>query len=160
MATSTNSNPFLNFDFTKIMAGFDAGKMFGEFTKMAEQYKAPAVDLEALMTVQRQNFAALETANRMAMEGFQAMTQHQVEFLSDSAQETRDAFDKVSKSKSPEDAATQQVDFMKTAYEKSVANLRELTDMASEIASEASEVITSRVSDGLNELKKQAPKTK
>ncbi len=152
MTTNTNPNPFLNFDFTKMMAGFDA-------TKMADQFKMPGIDLEALMATQQRNFEALKTANRMAMEGFQAVAQRQAEFLSSTVQETQNAFGQVSKSKSPQDAAAKQVDFMKAAYEKSVANFRELTDMSAEIASETTDVINSRISDSLEEMKKTTPKT-
>ena len=40
------TNPFLNFDVTKMMADFDPSKMADEFTKFAGNYKLPAFDVE------------------------------------------------------------------------------------------------------------------
>jgi hypothetical protein len=67
MAKQTNpSNPFLNFDITKMMADFDPSKMAEEFTKMAGNYKMPTFDVEAIMASQRKNIEALSTANQAA----------------------------------------------------------------------------------------------
>ena len=64
---SSEKNPFLSFDIGK----FDVQKAFADF-------KVPGVDMEALLTAQKKNIAALTEANQHAVAGVQALAQRQV----------------------------------------------------------------------------------
>ena len=81
------TNPFLNFDVTKMMADFDPSKMADEFTKFAGNYKLPAFDVESVMTSQRKNIEALAAANKAATEGMQNVATRQAAILQETLDE-------------------------------------------------------------------------
>ena len=67
---SNDNNPFSGFDFGK----FDVQKMLGDF-------KIPGVDMQAMMSAQEKNIAALKQANQHAAEGLQALAKRQMEMM-------------------------------------------------------------------------------
>ena len=86
------TNPFLNFDVTKMMADFDPSKMADEFTKFAGNYKLPAFDVESVMTSQRKNIEALAAANKAATEGMQNVATRQAAILQETLDEATKSF--------------------------------------------------------------------
>ena len=54
-ATTQTGNPFLNGDFPGVL----------DFTKLAEQFRLPGVDSDALLENQRRNFEAVTKANQV-----------------------------------------------------------------------------------------------
>ena len=142
-ANAKTGNPFLDADLGNIM----------DFGKFAEQFKLPGVDTEALMESQRRNVEAVTKANQIAFEGAQAVMQRQVEILRDTLDGTTKAVQTLSTTGKPEDIWAQQAEFLKEAYEHGLANLRELTDLSTKANSEAADLLTHRVAEGLGELK-------
>ena len=55
--------------------------LFGDITKMLEQYKLPGIDVAAIVDMRRKDIEALMTANRVALEGAQSVGEKQVEIL-------------------------------------------------------------------------------
>ena len=123
------TNPFFNFDVTKMMADFDPSKMADEFTKLAGNYKMPAFDVEAVMASQRKNIEALTAANKAAAEGMQKVSTRQAEILQESLDAATKSFADFGKTSNPSDAATKQADLYKVAFEKALANMSELADL-------------------------------
>lgn len=135
-------NPFWDMDITKIM-----GDM-----------KLPGVDLEALMASQRKNIEALTAANKLAFEGFQAVATRQTEILRQTMEEMQKMMTEVMSAASPEDRVAKQADMAKSAFEKALSNMKEVAEMVAKSNTEATAVISNRISDSLEELKSMAEK--
>lgn len=146
-------NPFFGFDATKVMAEFDPAKFAGEFTKLANRYKVPGLDMGAAMDAHRRNVEALTTANRTAAEGVRALAKRQSEILEETLDAARDAFTELGKAGTPEEAAAKQAAIAKQVFETAVANTQALSELVAKSNAETAEVITGRVAEGLDELK-------
>ena len=155
-----SGDPFFNFDITKMMSEFDPAKIADEFAKMASQYKIPGVDMDSLVQSQRKNLEALTAANRVAFEGVQAVAKRQAEILQETMNEAAGALDAVAKSGSPQEAAAKQAELVKGAFEKALANMRELAEMVSKSNTEATQAINARITETLDEIKDMALKLK
>ncbi len=153
-------SPELFPDVTKFMKDFDPTKFTDEFQKMIKQYKLPGVDIDALVAGQQKNMEALTNANRVAFEGIQAIARRQAEILKETMDETTKAVEAISKSASPPEAAARQAELAKSAFEKALANMKELAEMVGKANQEATALINSRISQSLDELKNMVLKMK
>ncbi|RJF84997.1 phasin family protein [Azospirillum cavernae] len=141
MATKTN-NPFLEFDPSKFMGDF----------------KLPGVDVEAILSSQRKNIEALTAANQLAAEGFQAVLRRQAEIVRSSVEEASSFVNDVLSASTPEAKAAKQAELVKAAFEKALANARELAELVTKSNTEAADVLSKRVSESLEELKSAVAK--
>jgi len=124
----------------------DFGKMPSfDFTKLMKDFELPGVDLAAIMDRERKNIEALTEANRVAFEGWQALVRRQAEILEESI---RRAVGTVQ----GEDAGTKRMDMAAHAFETTLANMRELTEMAVKSQTEAFDIIRKRVGENLAAL--------
>ncbi len=153
MAKQTNTNPFFNFDVTKVMSEFDPTKMADEFAKLAGNYKVPTLDIEAVMASQRKNIEALTAANKAAAEGMQKVSSRQAQILQEALDEATKNFADFSKSGTPSDAAAKQAELYKAAFEKALANMSELADLVTKSSTEATTLVNERISESLEEIK-------
>jgi phasin family protein len=142
--------PFFETDFSKFM----------DVTKLMADFKMPQMDVEAVMAAQRKNVEALSAANQLAFEGFQELARRQSEIVRQTIQETTSLFNGAMAPTSPEDKMTQQSDLTRQALEKSLTNMKELSDMMAKANYEAIEVLSNRVREGIEELQNlmQQPK--
>jgi len=147
------SNPFMNFDVTKMMADFDPSKMADEFTKFAGNYKMPTFDVESVMATQRKNIEALTAANKAAVEGMQKVSSRQAAILQETMDEATKGFANFGKSNDPSAAATKQAELFQVAFEKALTNMSELADMVTKSSKEATTVVNQRISESLEEIK-------
>lgn len=136
-------NPFGDFDFTKMI---DPSKLMGDL-------KVPGVDVEALVASQRRNLEALSEANKLAVEGLHAVAKRQSEIFRQVMEEASQAMRDMMTAGSPEDKASRQTELVKEAFQRAIANMRELAEMVSKSQGEAFDVINKRVTDSLDELK-------
>jgi len=158
----TTTNPFLqgdfaNFDFAKFMdpAKYVEQMESWNIAKLTEQFNVPGVDADAIVNMQRKNIEAITAANRVAIEGAQALVQRQGEIIRETLQETSKAVSELATVEGPDAKFSKQAELAKAAYEKAVGNLRELTEMSTKSNTQAAEVLSARVSEGLDELKAQ-----
>lgn len=135
-------NPFWDMDFSKMMA----------------DYKVPGMDMDALMAAQRKNMEALTQANRLAYEGMQAVATRQAEILRQSMEEMTKAMRDMMAAGAPEEKVSQQAEMMKGQFEKTLANMRELSEMVAKSNTEAADVINQRIAAQLEEIKQLADK--
>ncbi len=142
-AKAKTGNPFLDADMGNIM----------DFGKFAEQFKFPGVDTTALIESQQRNIEAITKANQVAFAGVQAILQRQAEILSKTLDETAKAVQAFSKTGKPEDIWAKQADLVKETYEHGLSDLRELTELSAKANSQAADLLSHRVTDGLDELK-------
>jgi phasin family protein len=155
-----NPFPFFDVDVTKMLAAFDPSTFANEFTKMAERYRVPGLDVEALGESHRRNVEALTAANRTAVEGARALAKRQAAILQETLDAAKEAFGQLGKSGSPQEAAANQAAIAKQVFETAVANAQELGEMVAKSNSEAADVITGRIAEGLDEIKVLAEKLK
>ena len=142
-AKATTGNPFLDADMGSIM----------DFGKFAEQFRFPGVDTTALIESQQRNIEAVTKANQVAFAGIQAVMQRQAEILSKTMDETAKAVQAFSKTGKPEDIWAKQADLFKETYEHGLSDLRELTELSAKANSQAADLLSHRVADGLDEFK-------
>lgn len=132
-----SGNPFLEFDPSKLMGDL----------------KMPGLDVEAIVASQRKNIEAVTAANQLAFEGLQAVLRRQAELLRTATEEAGSFVNQVMAAGSPEEKAAKQADLVKAAFEKSLSNIRELSELVAKSNTEAAEVLTKRVSESLDEVK-------
>jgi phasin family protein len=137
------NNPFMDMDFTKMM----------DFGKMAEQFKMPGLDTQALLDAQRKNIEAITAANKLAFEGAQAMARRQAEILTGTMSEMQKAMQELNASGAPEEKIAKQADTAKRAFETAISNIRELAEMGAKSNTEALDVLNKRVSESMEEVK-------
>ena len=124
-APEAPKEPQTPFDPRKLMTEFDPGKLMSEFQNLLKQYKLPGVDIDALVTSQKKNVEAIVAANRIAVEGMQTIAKRQAEVFQEAMREAQQAVSSMTKVSSAQDLAAKQTELMKTAFEKSVATMRE-----------------------------------
>jgi phasin family protein len=144
------------FDISKLMKDFNPTRMVEELSKALKQYSMAGVDMDALVDSQKKNLEALTAANRIAFEGLQAIAKRQAEILQETMNETSKAVDSLAKAGSPPDIAAKQADIAKEAFERALANMRELAEMVAKSNDQAVNTINSRISSSLDELKTMA----
>lgn len=132
-----NTNPFFDVDVTKVMADF----------------RFPGFDIEALLAAQRRNIEAVTAANQLAVEGVQAVLRRQAEILRVTVEETSTVISDILAAGSPEEKVSKQAELVKSAFEKALAHLKELSEMIAKSNGEAADILNKRVSEGLDEVK-------
>ena len=137
MAKQTR-NPFLDWD----------------VSKFTEPFAVPGVDAKVLIESQRKNIETLTAANRAAYEGAQAIARRQAEILREAASEAVKATRELSGAATPQDTFVKHTQLMKQGYESAVANWRELTEMNAKSGATVVDLISKRVSEGLDEMQK------
>src|SRR3954451_11851693 len=103
---------------------------FGDFAKLFTDMKLPAVpDMEAFVSASRRNIETLTAANKVALEGAQAVARRHMEIVQQSMAELTEAVRTLSTVEAPQAKAAKQAELLKTAYEHAVANLKEIGDL-------------------------------
>jgi phasin family protein len=149
--------PFMGADFSKMFSEFKMPD-FGKQINLGD-FKMPNVDMDGIMASQRKNIDALTQANKLAAEGFLAVAKRQGEIFKETMEYAQTAMKDVVSGTSPEASAGKQADFVKTAFEKALANAKELAELTAKANSETFDIINKRVVESLDELKATA-KTK
>ena len=124
-----------------------------DFTKLMSQFQLPGVDFTALVDRERKNIEALVKANRIAFEGWQRLVRRQAEMLQETMQ-------KVVADASLLDAK-KRADLAKEGFEKALADMRELAEMATKSQKEAFDVVRKRIEEnveGIGNFGKKAGK--
>ncbi|HZT50922.1 MAG TPA: phasin family protein [Stellaceae bacterium] len=131
---------FLDMDVGKMFAGLN----FANF------------DVEGLISTQRKNIEALTQANQLAVEGVQAVTRRQVEIAREAFDEAQAVLREFTQPTAPEDRIAKNAELAKQAFEKGVANAKELGELVSKAHAEAFDVIAKRVTASFDEICEQA----
>jgi len=124
---------------------------FGDVMKMFEQLKMPGIDMAAIVEARRKDVEALVEANKAAYESMQAMGRKQTEMMTQALQ-VMQAAGKDGLSGGANPAA--QTEVVRAAFEKTVADMKELAEMARRSQAEAMGSITSRAAEHVEEIKK------
>ena len=118
---------------------------FFDFTKLMSQFRLPGVDFAALVDRERKNIQALAEANRIAFEGWQRLVRRQAEILQETMKKVVADAGQVD--------AMKRTDLAKEGFEKALANMRELAEMASKSQRETFEVVRKRIEENVEGIR-------
>jgi phasin family protein len=125
-----------------------------EVQKMLGELKLPGMpDTEALMRAHQRNLEALSAANRIALEGAQAVARRHMEIMQQTMAELTSTLTALAGGDGPQDKAAKQAELLKAAYERAVANTREMGELIQKANGEAIGALNSRVAEALDELR-------
>ncbi len=124
-----------------------------EITKALESMKIPGVNVEALLSSQQKNIEALNAANRVAIEGIQTLGQRQAEILRIAMEEAAKAAQDVATVGQPQEIPAKQAEIAKAAFEKGLANMQELAELAARANSDTLAVVNKRFAESFDDFK-------
>ncbi|MCF3946241.1 TIGR01841 family phasin [Acidiphilium sp. AL] len=125
-----------------------------DFTKAFGALKMPAMpDMEVVIGAYRRNLEALSEANRVALEGAQAVAKRHMEIMQKTMTDLTEQLRSVSAHDSPQIRATKQAELLKHAYESAVTNMRDLGDLIQRSNHDAVEKLNRRFSEAMDEMK-------
>lgn len=127
---------------------------FGDVTKMIEQFKLPGVDMSAIMEARRKDIEALVQANKAAYESMQAMAHKQTEMLTQAMQDIQSAVKEAASTKGGLPDPKKQAELARDAWKKTLADMKDLADMARKSQADAMAGLTQRAAQSIEELKK------
>lgn len=144
----------------KTKSGEPSGGDF-DFTRFFSEMKLPPMpDLEVLTTATRRNMEAFAAASRVAFEGAQALGRRNLEIMQQASAEMAEAMKSLAGVEAPQDRAARQAELLKQAYERAVANLKELGDLIQRSNTDALALINKRFTEAMDELRAMAQKAK
>lgn len=131
-----------------------------DMMRMLADFRLPGMpDMEALAAAQRRNFEALSAANKVALEGAQAVARRHMEILQQSMSEMTQAMQSAGGAQdSPQGHATKQAEMLKGAYERAVGNMREIAELIQKSNSEALSLLNQRFTEAMDEVKTMVAK--
>lgn len=125
-----------------------------DIMRMLADFRIPGMlDIQALAAAQRRNFEALSAANRVALEGAQAVARRHMEILQQAMAEMTQAMESVSGEATPQDKAAKQAELVKATYGRAVANMQEIADLIQKSNSEAVSLLNKRFAEAMDEVK-------
>jgi phasin family protein len=125
-----------------------------DFTRMFAEMKFPAMpDMEALLGAHRRNMEALSGANRIALEGAQAVAKRHMEIMQQTMAELGETMRTLSATGNPQEKAAKQAELLKRAYERAVANSKEISELIQRSNGEALDMLNSRFTQAMDEVK-------
>ena len=124
-----------------------------DFLKHMQNYQLTYFDFKSIMELQRKNLQALTEAQQVTAENLQAIAQKQGEILSQMLEENSSLAKELLGDGTPEDKAAKNAELAKALYEKSIKNIREISEMLNKSSIAASDIINKRVSDNMIEMK-------
>ncbi|MGE4482495.1 phasin family protein [Acidocella sp.] len=126
---------------------FDMKKLLGDM-------KLPAMpDVEAVLAAHKRNLEALTEANRVALEGAQAVARRHMEILQETMSGLTETLKDFSTNQTPSSRAAKQAELLRKAYENAVANTKELGDLIQKSNAEAMSKLNTRFSEAMTEMK-------
>lgn len=132
-----------------------------DIMKMMADFKMPAMpDLDVLAAAQKRNLDALTAANRIAMEGAQAVARRHMEILQSSMAEMTDAMKAMTATPAPQDKVARQTELLKGTYEHAVSNMKELAELIQKSNAEALGLLNRRFAEAMDEVKQMVDQNK
>ncbi|MDB5491845.1 MAG: phasin family protein [Micavibrio sp.] len=144
-STSSGAGKFFNADFFKSFT--PANTMF-------------PVDFASLFELPRKNMQAMIEAQQIMVENMQTVAKRQAQLLTQMVEDQTTVAQQIMSEGTPEEKFTRQTDMARSAYERSVSNFNELTDLLNKSSREAGEVLNKRVTASLTEFKDSVEKAR
>lgn len=125
---------------------------FGNLDELVKQFKMPGVDVNAIIESRRKDMDALIAANRDTVAAMQQIARKQSEILTQALQAAQESAQKLSKGESGAVDPLKQADLARKAYEKALADMKEVGEIAQKAHTAALSGITARAQQSLREL--------
>lgn len=110
-------------------------------------------DFQALAEAQKRNLDALTAANKLALEGAQAVARRNTQIMQQAIGEMSLSMRTLAADEgSPQDKALQQADIIKNTYERAAANMQEVMEVIQKSNGEALSILSRRFSEVLEEV--------
>jgi phasin family protein len=109
--------------------------------------------MEVVLAAHKRNLEALSEANRVALEGAQAVARRHMEIMQNTMSTLSETMKDLTENDSPAARAAKQTDLLKQAYENAVSNTRELGDLIQRSNTEAMGKLNHRFSEAMTEMK-------
>lgn len=126
---------------------------FGDMTTMMQQFKVPGLDMAPIMESRRKDMEALTEANKATYEAMQAVARKQTEILTETMQGIQDAAKGMATATAGSPNAAKQADAVSSAYQKALADMKELAEMVRKSQSDVMVGITARATQSMQEMK-------
>ena len=136
-SNSAFKNPFADFDFTKV----------------AGDFKMPAVNVESVVETARKNFAVLTSANTAAVETIKTIAQRQGDMVRAAMEDFSKHGSEVLAAATVEEKAIKNIEIAKKADETAISNAKEISDMVGKSQTEAFDALNARVAELTEEVK-------
>jgi phasin family protein len=135
--------------------------MFSDMARAFKDMRFPTMipDSGALMAAHRRNMEALSAANRLALEGAQAVARRHMEIMQSTMSELSEHVRELAGTDTPAHKAAKQAELVKKSYERAVANIRELSDLIQKSNGEAVGLLNERFREAMDEVKALLEKT-
>ncbi|MFV0472829.1 MAG: phasin family protein [Pikeienuella sp.] len=143
----SGSNPFDPAKLTEMLGAMDPTKLF-------DMNAMKGFDQGALFDAQKTNMDAHVAAQKAAAAGYQDLFEKQVVIFQETMKAAQAQIADLAKTDSGVDAAKKQAELTARAFERAVANAKELAEAAHRANTEAYEIVRARVEDSVTELKK------
>lgn len=124
-----------------------------DIARFMSDFKSPMNNMEQVIGIHRRNFEAIIAANQMTVEGIQNMIRRQAEIVRETLEDAGSMLSEIAAAGTPEDKLVRQLERVKKSYDNAMSNVRELTDLANRSGSEAADVVSTRISNSLDEIK-------
>ena len=110
-------------------------------------------DMDKLLGLYQRNVEVLSAANKIALEGAQAVAKRHMEIVQQTMGEMGESLKVLTAGEGPQAKAASQADLLKQAYERALANTRELSDMIQHANAEAVGLLNGRFMEAMDEVK-------
>jgi phasin family protein len=132
---------------------------FDTWTKSFSQFQGavPALDIDGLVKTGQANIAAITEANRVAFEGLQAVAKRQQEMAAAAFSDFQETAKTIGAGKGA-DVFAKPAELARDTFEKSVANIKELAELAGKSQTEAWGIIGRRFQESISEVQASAKK--
>ncbi len=149
------NNPF---DFSQFFPKYDAQDMMRQMQSAFTGFSAPqtpTVDMSSLTDSHRKNIEALVESNTKAMECTQQLMAKQAELFQKAIQDASTAGSAVAEADvNPQEVAEKQSEMMQKAFGQAIKSSQEISEIVTKAQEEVTEIISRRVQDGMEEIKK------
>ncbi len=142
---------------------FDFSQMLSKFTpeEFAKQFpNAINFDFDAVKEAQNKNMELIMNTNKAIADGSRALLERQSEMMQEAISEAVKTTQDLQSTGSATDLASKQVEIIKLAYETTIKNSQEISDMTKKLQEEVTEKVNARVVESLQEIKDILAKTK
>ena len=113
----------------------------------------------AFLTAHRRNMETLTAANRVALEGAQAVARRHMEIMQQAMSGLSESLKSLASAEAPQQKAAKQAEILKKAYQQAVSNMKELSDLIQQSNTEALGLLNKRFTEAMDEIKTIVEKT-
>ena len=127
---------------------------FGNLDELVKQFKVPGVDVNAIIESRRKDMDALIAANQATAAAMQQIAKKQTEILTQALQAAQEGAQKLAKGVGGAIDPMKQAELTRKAYEKALADMKEVGEIAQKAQTTAMSGITARAQQSVQEMTK------